>query len=151
MKLDLWKTFGFAAVVGFAMPAMAHPEKGHEESMFKAMDTNSDGKLSPDEHAAGAKKMFEEMDANKDGKVTADEMTAYRDKMGKPPAGKQTMSSADKIKAVDTNGDGVLSAEEHAAGARTMFTKMDTDKDGFLTSAELSAGHQKLMRPPESK
>ena len=33
---------------------------------------------------------------------------------------------------LDTDGDGVLTSEEYAAGARSMFDKMDTDKDGYL-------------------
>ena len=143
-------TTTFAALIGLAVPAAAYAgdKAGHEAEMFKAMDTNADGKLSPDEHAAGAKKKFEEMDANKDGKVTAEEMTAAREKKGKPA--KPGMTSAEKIKVIDTNGDGVLSAEEHANGAKTMFAKMDTDADGALTSQEVSAGHAKLMKP-ESK
>ena len=55
------------------------------------------------------------------------------------------MSSADKIKVVDTNGDGVLSAEEHEAGSRSMFVKMDSDGDGMLSKGEYCAGHAKLM------
>jgi hypothetical protein len=42
-------------------------------------------------------------------------------------ATKADLSSAEKIKVVDTNGDGVLTAEEHAAGSKRMFDKMDTD------------------------
>jgi hypothetical protein len=49
------------------------------------------------------------------------------------------LSAAAKIKAVDTDGDGVLSAEEHAAGSKRMFEKMDGNKD------ELAAGHAKMM------
>lgn len=117
---------------------------------FHMMDTNGDGKVSQDEHAAGAKKMFEAMDADKDGKVTAAEMDAAHERMGKM-MGKahqsehKGMAAADKIKAIDTDKDGVLTADEHAAGARLMFEKMDADKDGYLSQAELEAGHAKLM------
>jgi hypothetical protein len=55
------------------------------------------------------------------------------------------MSAADKIKAVDSNGDGALTAAEHEAGAKKMFAKMDSNKDGFLSKAELTEGHAKLM------
>ncbi len=55
------------------------------------------------------------------------------------------MAVSEKIKAVDTDGDGALSAEEHANGAREMFGKMDTDKDGALTRDELASGHARLM------
>jgi hypothetical protein len=56
------------------------------------------------------------------------------------------LPAAAKIKVIDTNGDGVLAAEEHAAGSRSMFAAMDTDKDGALSEAELSAGHAKMLR-----
>ena len=55
------------------------------------------------------------------------------------------MTSADKIRVVDGDGDGVLSREEHVAGARAMFARMDSDGDGALTRDELAAGHGATM------
>src|SRR5688572_17793783 len=139
------------SVCAFSWPAQAfHDKHGAGMAHFAAMDADADGKVTPDEHAAGARKMFETMDANKDGKVAADEMEAAHaqmagDKAKKMAHGKE-MSAAEKIKVVDTNGDGVLTAEEHTAGARTMFDKMDSNKDGSLTKGELKAGHMKMMR-----
>lgn len=124
---------------------------------FQKMDSNADGKLSPEEHAAGAKAMFATMDADKDGKVTALEMETAHDQMkkahgvdghhkaNKAHAGKMDLKAAEKIKVVDTNGDGALSAEEHNAGTAMMFTKMDTDKDGFLSKEEMAKGHAKML------
>jgi Ca2+-binding EF-hand superfamily protein len=51
------------------------------------------------------------------------------------------MKSADKIAKMDTNGDGVLSASEHASGAQAMFSEMDTDGNGSLSRQEMAAGH----------
>ncbi len=116
------------------------------DAHFKAMDTNGDGTLSPDEHAVGAKKMFGTMDANKDGTVTPEEMDAAHEKMAGKKTTKADRSSAEKIKVVDSNGDGMLSADEHVAGAKKMFDKMDTDKDGFLSKDELEAGHAKMLK-----
>jgi Ca2+-binding EF-hand superfamily protein len=150
---------GLAAIfcMGSVREARAH---GDVDAEFQKMDTNGDGKISPDEHAAGAKMMFTKMDANNDGKVTAAEMDAAHAKMEAAHAktekseGKRSdkmgMSSADKIKMLDTNNDGLLTADEHAAGAKMMFTKMDTDNDGYLTKAELKAGHEKMMTKPRS-
>src|SRR5215470_10915127 len=78
MKLT---NFGFAMVIGLAAPSavFAGGDKGGAE--WKMMDTNGDGKISAEEHAAGAKKMFEMMDANHDGKVTAAEMDAAHEKI----------------------------------------------------------------------
>lgn len=131
----------------FANDAMAKSP----DAEFAAMDTNRDGKVSPDEHAAGAKRMFDIMDANHDGKVTADEMSAaHRSVTGtKPMAGE--MSASEKIQKLDTDGDGVLTAAEHATGAASMFQKMDTDHDGSLSKAELAAGQAMKMRSHPSR
>jgi Ca2+-binding EF-hand superfamily protein len=132
--------------VVLASLAFAAGTKSTAMSEFASMDANRDGKVMADEHAAAAKKMFDAMDANRDGKVTAAEMTAAQQKVtGRKPA-KSVMSSAEKIKAIDTDGDGVLAAAEHAAGSRAMFEKMDTDKDGALTKAEFDAGHAALAK-----
>lgn len=55
-------------------------------------------------------------------------------------------SSADKIKKMDTNGDGQISAAEHEAGARKMFMMMDSNKDGSVTAAEMDASHKMMMK-----
>jgi len=56
--------------------------------------------------------------------------------------------SAEKIKVVDSDSDGVLTAQEHVDASHAMFTKMDTNKDGFLTKEELAAGHARMMKKP---
>ena len=58
---------------------------------------------------------------------------------------------AQKFKMMDTNNDGFVSADEHAAGAKIAFSKMDTDHDGYLTKAELKAGHEKMMARAQDK
>ena len=137
-------------VCGLTLSSVAFAESPPNEkagdAYFKAMDTNGDDKLSPDEHAAGAKKMFDRMDENIDGTVTPEEMDAAHEKVAGKKTTKADMSSAEKIKAVDMNGDGVLTAEEHAAGSKKMFDKMDTNKDGFLSKDELEAGHAKMLK-----
>lgn len=149
-------TVGIAAAfcLSWVGDARAHGDVG---TMLQKMDTNGDGKISAEEHAAGARAMFQEMDTNGDGKVSPAEMDAYHartEAMSTKPekAGKaMELTSAEKIKVMDTNGDGMLSADEHAAGARLMFDKMDTNHDGFLTKAELQAGHDHMMtKTPKS-
>jgi Ca2+-binding EF-hand superfamily protein len=124
---------------------------GPSMSSFQAMDANHDGTVSRDEHAAAAKKMFGVMDANADGKATAAEMDAAHERVTGQKAKKGDMTSAEKIKVIDKDADGVLTLEEHAAGSRTMFAAMDADKDGALTPAEMSAGHAKLMQKPTDR
>lgn len=152
---------------------------GDKDDHMKMMDANSDGKVSAIEHSNGAKKMFTKMDSNKDGSVTAAEMDAahptmkhHKDKQDATTAqhqdgqdkenaadksydkdakmsGGKMMSSSEKIAKMDTNGDGRMSAEEHATGANKMFTKMDTDSDGNLTAQELREGHRTMMTASE--
>ena len=135
--------FGIASVIGYALPSVAAADRS--ETRFESMDDNEDGKISPDEHFAAASRMFEKMDTNTDGKVTAAEMTAAHPRVTGKKAQKTDLTAAEKIKLLDTDGDGVLTSEEHAAGARSMFDKMDADKDGHLTKAELKAGHDKFL------
>ncbi|HEY0585270.1 MAG TPA: hypothetical protein VGD52_03985 [Pseudoduganella sp.] len=137
------KSRSLIAGVLLSAQAIAGPEVDRE---FTAMDTDHDGKVSAAEHAAGAKMMFGKMDANHDDKVTAAEMTgAHHAVTGQAPR-KSDMPAADKIKAVDSDGDGVLTADEHAKGSTAMFAKMDADKDGFLNKQEMAAGHAAMLK-----
>ena len=129
-------------------------------SKFKMMDANGDGMISASEHAAAVTKMFGEMDTNGDGNVTAAEMDARHDmhdmKKSAKAKGPMTsndaamdrheMSSAEKIAKMDTNGDGMLSAAEHDAGAKAMFSEMDADGNGSLSRQEMMAGHAAMKK-----
>ena len=46
-------------------------------------------------------------------------------------------TAAAQIKAMDIDGDGMVSANEHAAYATTQFQAMDADHDGQVTVAEM--------------
>lgn len=115
-------------------------------SDFEAMDADGDGRISAAEHAAGAKKMFQAMDQNRDMRVTAAEMSAAQKAISGVQGIHRRVSSADKIKTVDANGDGILSEAEHDAATRVMFAKMDANRDGFLTKDEWRAGHAALAK-----
>jgi Ca2+-binding EF-hand superfamily protein len=166
MKFLSGKILTVAIATALAGSAAAGDSKDREhrdkmtssvEAEMRSMDSNRDGKISASEHAAGAKQMFQGMDGNQDSRVTPVEMDAAQKPMKAADAshghenhsGKAEMSSVDKIKVVDKDGDGVLTAQEHEAGSKKMFSKMDADKDGFLTAAEISAGHAKMMTADE--
>ena len=141
--------FFYGLVVSPCVFPAEQPKDNKTYVLFNSMDANADGRLSPDEHVAGANKMFDMMDVNKDGTVTSGEMDTAHEKVVGHKTANTDLSSAEKIKVVDTNGDGVLTAEEHAAGSKKMFDKMDTDRDGFLSKEEWMAGHEKMLQKPE--
>lgn len=126
-----------------ALPALAGPEAGKE---FVTMDTDRDGKVSAAEHAAGARTMFVQMDADRDGRVTAAEMSAAHQAITGRAAMLSDLSASEKIKVVDGDNDGVLTADEHAKGSAAMFTRMDGDKDGWLTKREMAASHAAILQ-----
>jgi hypothetical protein len=49
---------------------------------------------------------------------------------------------------MDTNGDGMVSAAEHAAGSTAKFHSMDADMDGNVTAAEADAFHKQSGKAP---
>jgi Ca2+-binding EF-hand superfamily protein len=133
---------GLAAVWTLGAPgaAIAH-DSG---SKFRMMDTDNDGKVTVVEFEAGMQEKFRATDTNGDGQVTVVEMDAARAKMGKPSkVGGGEMSSKDKIKKMDSDGNGSLSADEHAAGAKVKFNEADANKDGALSKGELQAAYAK--------
>lgn len=63
----------------------------------------------------------------------------------------KAMSSAEKIAVIDTDRDGIITAEEHAAGARAMFERMDGNHDGKVTAAEMDAAHSAMSENKQPK
>ena len=134
---------GYALVTPSA--AMAAPEVP-ADAEFDGMDADHDGRISAAEHADAAARRFQTMDANADGRVTAAEMTAAHKKATGKKARRGEPGAADQIKAVDVNGDGVLSAAEHSTGAAQAFRDMDVIRDGQVSRAEVTAARARLTR-----
>ena len=120
-----------------AGPSTQSPDR----SGFAAMDADGDGKLTAAEHSAAAAAMFGMMDGDSDSMVTTAEMDAAQASLG----GSANLSSADKIKAVDGNGDGTLSKDEHVRGSQAMFAKMDKDSNDSLSEEEFDAVHKAML------
>ncbi len=103
--------------------------------LLRQLDRNGDGRVSREEHADVARQMFHAMDADHNGEVTAIEMDAIRRDL----YGADRTAAAREIAQVDSNHDGLLAAEEHAASTAVIFDQIDRDHDGFLTLDELKA------------
>lgn len=111
---------------------------------LKAMDANSDGKVSKDEITAYRAAQTKSVDANGDGKLSVDELAAMHLKAMTDASKKM----AERMVAdLDTDGDGMLSAAEllERPMPPNMFDKLDTNKDGFIDQSEMDAAKQAMM------
>ncbi len=126
------------------------------EARFAKMDANSDGKISPEDREARTKNRFAEMDADKNGVISEAEFsTAHAARMEKRGGrgegrmergghrgrhgGKGGGHDMALLSKADTNGDRILTREEHRAGAEARFAAADSNKDGNLTATERKA------------
>lgn len=134
---------------GMAAPGMHAPGTGMQMKM-QMYDSNSDGVITAGEHAAAAKAAFDRIDASRDGRITAAEWAASHPMMGAATPGMgagvrgMPMAGPGRLAAVDTDGNGSVSMDEHAHHAATMFGSMDADSDGYLAGEEITR-HRALM------
>jgi len=154
-----------ALMGGLLLAGAAGAQQG--DNMFRQMDANGDGRISAQEHDAGASAMFKRMDANNDGKVAGDEAM----RMG-PDGGAghgaamkhgamghegmkhdgmkhEGMDHDGMLKMADSNRDGAVTAAEHAAAAKAMFDRMDANHDGRIAGTEFEAVHQGMRDPAQ--
>ncbi|HWH72425.1 MAG TPA: hypothetical protein VNT26_23895 [Candidatus Sulfotelmatobacter sp.] len=107
------------------------------------MDANADGMLDEAE-IANASAALKTLDLNGDGKLTADELMppppgGASQPRPVPPAGAKAHLPP-LMTALDTDGNGELSAEE-IANASAALLKLDANGDGKLTREELRPKH----------
>ena len=126
-----------------------------------AFDANGDGKLSRSELPARYQGIFDRGDENKDGFLTPDEIRKVAAAQAPPPeSAGRARPDGDRggpegqrgegprrefnfikvdpiLSAIDTNGDGILSADEIKQAAKSL-AKLDKDGDGKLTREEVA-------------
>jgi hypothetical protein len=100
------------AASGMTLPQF---QAANGDKLFARLDTDKDGKISPEEFAA-----FRKKDADVDAKATK--------------AGKRGQKLFSRF---DTDKDGSLSRTEGNALLAWRFKRMDTNNDGILTLEEL--------------
>jgi Ca2+-binding EF-hand superfamily protein len=146
MRLTTLLSFGTGLAAGYylAAPIAQALAEDAPDASFEGMDLDGDGRVGAREHAAAARRMFATMDRNADGKVSAAEMEAAQPKVTGRARRRGGLSAAQKIRAVDGNGDRVLSAAEHAAASARLFADMDANRDGALSRREFERGHAGL-------
>lgn len=133
------------STVALAQEEPAAPPPGGDMAMqfFDKVDADKDGKITQAEIDAFKAARFAEADADKDGKLSPAELVAMREKM---EAERRTAQAEKMVSRFDRDGDGLLSADEMAAGPRpkTMIERLDTDGDGAVSKAEAEAAHDRM-------
>jgi len=130
----------------------AAPSPDEMVKTWMAFDKNSDGKLSKDEVPERMQGVFDRADSNKDGLLTVDEIRQSAQAQAAPGAGRggreggrgeggrgegMSFMRIDPIlAALDTDGDGVISAGE-LSNAPSSLMKLDKNGDGQLTPEEV--------------
>ena len=116
--------------------------------VFERLDTDGSGVIEPREIEAARRATFERVDADNDDYVTGAEIDALREELAQefgrggrareraPEGGAQT----DRIKAIDTDGDGRVSQAEFMSGRGTLVQRFDGNGDGSVTRAEMEQG-----------
>ena len=156
--LCLNRVFVIALIAGLAAPSAfaQNATETHQEVIIKM--TGDRQYITPEDAKGPLKDHFTEIDTNKDGKLTPDEIKAWfmahppqhgaghgchmmimhdghgpgmgPDGMGPPPHHMDLMS-------LDTDHDGRVSWAEFQVGLKAHFDKMDKNHDGFITKDEM--------------
>jgi collagen type III alpha len=123
--------------------------------LFRALDTDSDGKLSKDELAKAVDALMKH-DKNGDGQLTPDELAEGIRGPGRPGDGRFPPEAPGApgdgpgrfvegmIQRADKDGDGKLSKDEVPELLRSRFDDMDGNKDGYLDKEELAKSGERL-------
>ena len=106
--------------------ALSSSELDISSELFGSLDTDGDGEISQEELAAAFSSSFDQLD----------EQLAESGQPPPPPPSAEE-SSKSVVDDRDTNGDGVLSAEELAVSDE-LFGQVDADGDGFVSQEELA-------------
>jgi hypothetical protein len=110
---------------------------------FATVDSDGDGKLSLAEVDAFKAARFAEVDADGNGTVDAAELLAHQEAQR---MNRMQMRAEAMIQNRDTDGDGVLSAEEMGNAPRvSLFDRLDRDKDGAISQEELALMQQRMQ------
>ena len=106
MEIQMKKSFNYFAITTcFVLgTSLAHADTDSSQGnmhdqMFKAMDSNSDGKVNRDEFNNYGAKKFQQMDTNGDGQLSSEEMKAAYKKMMSGESNKMSDRDMDSSKA----------------------------------------------------
>jgi len=105
------------------LPALA-ADTDRFDQIFKRLDVNGDGKVTPEEFTLEKIAVFTWLDTNQDNALEIEE----------------TKLSVKQFRAIDTNGDEKISGIEFIESKFADFSYFDTNGKGVITAEELRQG-----------
>src|SRR6056297_803819 len=126
--------------------AESHKGVGHQgghhggmglQQSFEELDTDGDGRITPEEMAGHMQARFEGADTDGDGVLSHEELVT---RMMERRTERMSAYADHMIERHDANGDGMLSMDEMRADHQPrMFGRFDTDGNGAISAEEFDA------------
>ena len=135
--------------VGLTLASAVAAAQSGPGRVFERLDTNRDDVIEQQEIEAARRAVFDRADADHDDYVTGKEIEALREELSEargqrlrqraaPEGAREAL--ADRVKRLDTDGDGRIAEAEFVAAPDPVLQRFDGNGDGSITRAEMDEG-----------
>ncbi|WP_293958832.1 EF-hand domain-containing protein [Sneathiella sp.] len=101
---------------------------------FSKLDKDGNGTISVEEMTIRKKEFFDKLDVDGSGSISMEEAKAFRQKKHED---RKERHSARLMELLDADGNGTVSSDEFAAASTKRFEAADSNGDGVLSADEL--------------